>query len=64
MAFHIYSANASMQKRAFVNSDGDLLIVPQVGRLDIQTELGKYVYRSFMDYRIRPTGPMFCSLSG
>ena len=41
IAFHIYGANASMQNRAFVNNDGDFLIVPQLGRLDIQTELGK-----------------------
>jgi homogentisate 1,2-dioxygenase len=29
-----------MEKRAFVNSDGDFLIVPQQGSLDIQTEFG------------------------
>lgn len=29
-----------MTKRAFVNSDGDFLIVPQQGALDIQTEFG------------------------
>ncbi|TCD69374.1 hypothetical protein EIP91_007930 [Steccherinum ochraceum] len=41
MAFHMYLANQSMEKTAFVNNDGDLLIVPEVGRLDIQTELGR-----------------------
>lgn len=30
-----------MTKNAFVNSDGDFLIVPQQGALDIQTEFGK-----------------------
>lgn len=30
-----------MTKKAFVNSDGDFLIVPQQGALDIQTEFGK-----------------------
>lgn len=40
-AIHPYSANASMDKRAFMNSDGEMLIIPQSGRLDIQTELGK-----------------------
>jgi homogentisate 1,2-dioxygenase len=30
-----------MEKRATVNSDGDFLIVPQHGSLDIQTEFGK-----------------------
>lgn len=29
-----------MEKRAFVNSDGDFLIVPQQGPLDIRTEFG------------------------
>ncbi|CAL1716074.1 unnamed protein product [Somion occarium] len=45
LAIHVYMANTSMQKKAFVNSDGDLLIVPQEGRLDIQTELGKMMVR-------------------
>ncbi|KXN68802.1 Homogentisate 1,2-dioxygenase [Conidiobolus coronatus NRRL 28638] len=41
LAIHMYLANKSMDKEAFQNSDGDLLIVPQQGRLDIQTEFGK-----------------------
>jgi homogentisate 1,2-dioxygenase len=40
LAVHTYLANASMKKRAAVNSDGDFLIVPQQGVLDIQTEFG------------------------
>lgn len=40
LAVHIYTATKSMDKRAFNNSDGDLLIVPQQGRLDITTEFG------------------------
>ncbi|VUC20873.1 unnamed protein product [Clonostachys rosea] len=40
LAVHIYSADSSMNKSAFCNNDGDLLIIPQTGRLDIQTELG------------------------
>ena len=47
LAIHIYLANKSMEKKAAVNSDGDMLILPQQGRLDIQTELGKYVAHSF-----------------
>jgi homogentisate 1,2-dioxygenase len=42
---HMYAANASMSKTAFVNNDGDFLIIPQIGRLDIQTELGRMVVR-------------------
>jgi homogentisate 1,2-dioxygenase len=45
IAIHIYAANASMQNRAFCNNDGDLLILPQQGRLDIQTELGHLMVR-------------------
>jgi len=41
LAVHVYLANASMKKTAFCNNDGDMLILPQEGRLDIQTEFGK-----------------------
>lgn len=41
LAVHIFTANQSMDHRAFYNSDGDFLIVPQQGRLDICTEFGK-----------------------
>ncbi|KAF9915379.1 hypothetical protein BX616_006286 [Lobosporangium transversale] len=41
MAVLIYAANKSMEDAAFYNSDGDFLIVPQQGRLDITTEFGK-----------------------
>ncbi|QDS73265.1 hypothetical protein FKW77_004698 [Venturia effusa] len=41
IAIHVYAANASMGRRAFCNNDGDLLILPQRGRLEIQTELGR-----------------------
>ncbi len=39
VSVHIYRANADME-RVFWNADGELLIVPQSGRLDIATELG------------------------
>ena len=41
LAIHTYACNADMDKEAFVNSDGDFMIVPVLGRLDIQTEYGK-----------------------
>lgn len=41
LAIHMYLANTSMEKKAFCNNDGDLLILPQQGRLDIQTEFGR-----------------------
>lgn len=43
LAAHVYCCNKSMDRKAFYNSDGDLLIVPQQGALDIQTEFG-WVY--------------------
>src|SRR5687767_8081973 len=38
-AIHVYAANASMTDRFFYDADGELLIVPQQGRLRIATEL-------------------------
>ena len=40
LATHVYTCNKSMDRSAFVNSDGDFCIVPQQGALDIQTEFG------------------------
>ncbi|MGI4813273.1 MAG: homogentisate 1,2-dioxygenase [Janthinobacterium lividum] len=36
----IYAANQSMQRRALVDADGELLLVPQQGRLILTTEMG------------------------
>jgi len=40
VAIHMYAANRSMQGRFFYNADGELLLVPQEGRLRLATELG------------------------
>ena len=40
LAAHVYLADRSMQRRAFVNADGEMLVVPQQGRLRITTEMG------------------------
>ncbi len=37
---HLYAASSSMIDRAFYNADGEMLIVPQQGRLRFLTELG------------------------
>jgi homogentisate 1,2-dioxygenase len=37
---HLYAANRAMQDRFFYCADGELLIVPQQGRLHIATEFG------------------------
>lgn len=40
IGIHLYAANRSMGGRAFFNADGEMLIVPQMGRLRIVTEMG------------------------
>jgi homogentisate 1,2-dioxygenase len=40
VAIHFYAANRSMGERFFYNADGEMLIVPQHGRLVLHTELG------------------------
>lgn len=39
-AVHIYAASQSMESNFFYNADGDLLIVPEAGALELRTELG------------------------
>jgi len=40
MAIHMYAASRSMADRYFYNADGEMLIVPQQGRVRFITELG------------------------
>ena len=40
IGIHLYSATVSMTDRAFFSSDGELLLVPYEGRIDVETELG------------------------
>lgn len=65
IAIHVYACNASMENRAFYNSDGDFLIVPQQGALDITTEFGKIsvapneicVIQQGMRFSVNVSGP-------
>ena len=41
VAIHLYRADKSMERRAFVDADGELLIIPQSGRIELVTELGR-----------------------
>nr|AAD00776.1 2,5 dihydroxyphenylacetate oxidase [Caenorhabditis elegans] len=41
LAIHQFSCNASMEHTAMYNSDGNFLIVPQQGALEITTEFGR-----------------------
>jgi len=40
IGIHIYVANRPMQDRFFYNADGEMLILPQQGRLHVKTEMG------------------------
>jgi homogentisate 1,2-dioxygenase len=40
VGIHLYAANRSMHGRYFYDADGELLIVPQQGRLRLLTEMG------------------------
>ena len=40
MAVHLYAANQDMRDRYFVDSDGELLFVPELGAITVHTELG------------------------
>jgi len=40
IAVHVYAANRSMTDRYFVDSDGELLFVPERGAITLRTELG------------------------
>ena len=41
VAVYVYRASRSMDRRVFVDADGELLIIPQHGALELQTELGR-----------------------
>ncbi len=40
VGLHLYAANRDMDGRFFCNADGELMLVPELGRLHIETELG------------------------
>ncbi|KQT32074.1 homogentisate 1,2-dioxygenase [Sphingomonas sp. Leaf412] len=41
VALHVYAANRDMTDRVFFDADGELLFVPEHGRLELVTELGR-----------------------
>jgi homogentisate 1,2-dioxygenase len=41
VSIYLYLANRSMVDRVFFDADGELLVVPQLGRLSLATELGR-----------------------
>ena len=57
-AIHLYAANRSMTERFFYTADGELLIVPQAGRLRLATELGVIELEPF-EVAVIPRGCRF-----
>lgn len=45
LAVHQYEFNMNMEREAFVNHDGELLVVPQQGTLNVKTELGSLLVK-------------------
>ena len=41
VAVHVYAANRDMADRYFFDADGELLLIPEQGRLDLRTEMGR-----------------------
>jgi homogentisate 1,2-dioxygenase len=42
VAVHLYRAQRSMEGRVFANSDGEMLIIPHEGAIELQTEFGRF----------------------
>jgi homogentisate 1,2-dioxygenase len=57
-SIHVYAANRSMTDRFFYTADGELLIVPQQGRLELDTELGRLDVAP-MEFAVIPRGVRF-----
>lgn len=57
-AIHLYAANQSMRSRAFYDADGELLLVPQHGRLLLITELGMVLVEP-LEIAVIPRGVRF-----
>ncbi len=59
MAIHIYRATKSMDNRFFQNSDGELLIVPEMDALKLRTEFGG-IEVGPGEIAVVPRGVKFC----
>ncbi|MXU66506.1 homogentisate 1,2-dioxygenase [Oceanomicrobium pacificus] len=58
LAIHAYLATADMQDRFFYSADSELLLVPQEGRLRIDTELGRIDLEP-LEIAVLPRGMVF-----
>jgi len=57
-AIHLYAANHPMTQRALYDADGELLIVPQLGRLRLITEFGRLLLEP-LEIAVIPRGVRF-----
>jgi homogentisate 1,2-dioxygenase len=57
-AVYLYAANRSMRRRYFYDADGELLIVPQQGALQLDTELGR-MHLEPLEIAVIPRGLRF-----
>ena len=57
-AIHLYAVNRSMSARVFSSADGELLIVPQEGKIRLVTELGAFAV-SPLEIAVIPRGVRF-----
>ena len=57
-AVHIYACNRSMNERFLYNADGEMLLVPEKGRLEVHTELGR-IYVAPGEICVLPRGVKF-----
>jgi len=55
---HLYAANESMRLRAFYNADAEMLLVPQLGRLTLITEMGRLLVQP-LEIAVIPRGIRF-----
>jgi homogentisate 1,2-dioxygenase len=57
-AIYVYGANQSMRQRFFYSADGEMLIVPQLGALILDTELGRLQVEP-QEFAVIPRGLRF-----
>jgi homogentisate 1,2-dioxygenase len=58
VSIHLYAANRSMEERVFFSADGEMLILPQEGRLEITTEFGR-IQLAPLQFALIPRGVRF-----
>lgn len=58
MASHVYSANSDMIDEYFFNADAEMLLVPEIGELEVFTEMGRMLIAP-LEIAVIPRGMIF-----